>query len=68
MPRSDVAGAQVAYDTIVRQACERVIVTGPERYRARCDTVLRDPAPPVAEPFPCDDQDQDPVAVKACND
>ncbi len=65
-PKDDAAGAQAAQDEIVRAACVRVALSGPEKYQARCAEILR--AVPAADPFACDEPSADPAVLSACND
>jgi hypothetical protein len=67
-PASDTAGAQAAYDDVVRAACTRVAISGPEKYQARCAAILRRTQSPASEPVPCDPSSTDPTELRACND
>ena len=75
-PVSDKAGAQAAYDDVIRTACQRVALDGPDRYKARCNTVLAQiPAPqtvtapaPVSDPFRCEENTDNQDTLRACND
>ena len=67
LPKSDAGGARLAYDKVMRNACTRVALSGPDKYRARCESVLR-LGPSEPDPFACDDSTTDPVALTACND
>jgi hypothetical protein len=68
-PRTDTVGAQQAYDDIMRAACTRAAVAGPDKYPARCDAVLRRvPVRSPSDPFACEDDVDDPVAQAACSD
>lgn len=68
LPKSDTAGAQAAYDGVVRAACVRVALSGPPKYQARCAAVLKQSQPEPADPFPCDEGISDPTALSVCND
>jgi hypothetical protein len=68
-PRTDTAGAQRAYDDIVRAACVRVALAGPDEYPARCEAILRrTPDQSPANPFACEGDAGDPLAESACSD
>ena len=68
-PRTDTAGAQRAYDDVMRAACARAALAGPKGYPAPCDAVLRRaPAQSPADPFACEDNAADPLAQAACSD
>ncbi len=68
-PSTDTAGAQQAYDDIMRAACTRAALAGPDKYPARCDAVLRRvPVQSPSDPFACEDNVDDPVAQAACSD
>jgi hypothetical protein len=75
-PKDDAAGAQADYDRVVRAACVRVALSGPQKYQARCSTILQQTAPPAAaapdlfscDPAGADPASADPSALKACND
>jgi membrane-bound lytic murein transglycosylase B len=72
LPHSDAAGAQLAYYKVMLPACRRVEASGPEKYRPRCATLVRQaaidtPAPP--DLFSCTDTaDDTPETATACND
>ena len=68
-PRTDTAGAQRAYDDIVRAACVRVALAEPDKYPARCDAVVRPtPEQSPTDPFACEGDAGDPLAEGACSD
>ena len=68
-PRTDTAGAQRAYDDIVRAACVRIALAGPDEYTARCEAVLRrTPDQSPNDPFACEGDADDPLAQGACSD
>jgi hypothetical protein len=66
-PKADTVGAQQAYDEVMRNACTRAALAGPEKYPARCDAVLH---PALSQPLtdPCDETADDPAMVTECND
>lgn len=66
-PKSDIVGAQLAYDNVLRDACTRAAVAGPGHYPARCDAVLH---PTVSQTVidPCDENPDNPTTVTECND
>ena len=66
-PKTDTAGAQAAYDSVLRTACTRAAVAEPGRYPARCDAVLH-PLPSQPAIGACEADPDDPVAVIECND
>jgi hypothetical protein len=49
-PKTDTAGAQRAYDDVMRTACTRAALAGPGKYPKRCDSVLH----PVSDQSPID--------------
>lgn len=68
LPKSDVAGAQLAYDRAVRNACTRVALSGPDKYRARCEPLLR-PTAAAPDVFACQNENTtDQAELIACND
>lgn len=67
-PKSDTDGAQAAYTQIVRNACTRVALSGPDKYRTQCDAVLKPVAPSAPDPFACNNPNADPETLTACND
>ena len=67
----DIAGAQTAYDGIVRDTCVQVSLSGTDKYKARCDALLSAldaKAPAEPDPFACDDNRSDEASLTACND
>jgi hypothetical protein len=66
-PKADTAGAQAAYDNVLRTACTRAAVAGPGKYPARCDAVLH-PASSQAVIGACDIDPDNPAVVTECND
>jgi hypothetical protein len=66
-PKTDTAGAQAAYDSVMRTACTQAAVAGPGKYSARCDAILR-PTPAQAAIGPCDADPDEPAVVTECND
>jgi hypothetical protein len=66
-PKTDVTGAQAAYDNVMRNACTQAAVAGPGKYPARCDAVLH-PSPSQAITASCDADPDDPAVVTECND
>ena len=66
-PASDKAGAQQAYDTVMRNACLHAAVMGPDKYTARCDAILHQ-MPAQALTDPCDANADDPATQADCND
>jgi hypothetical protein len=66
-PKSDTAGAQRDYDTVLLNACTRAASAGPGKYPARCDAVLH-PTPSRSVIDPCDQNADDPAVVAECND
>jgi hypothetical protein len=65
-PKTDTAGAQAAYDDVMRTACTQAAVAGPGKYPARCDAVLH-PTPKVPID-PCEANSDDPAVMTECND
>lgn len=65
-PSTDTAGAQQAYDEILKTACTRAAL-GPNKYPTRCDTVLR-PASTQLQTDPCEANADDPAIQTECND
>ena len=66
-PKTDTAGAQMAFDDVMRTACTRAALAGPGKYPARCDAVLRPtPVQPLIDP--CDGNPDDPTIETECND
>ena len=65
-PKTDIAGAQAAYDEVMRTACTQAAVAAPGKYPARCDAVLH-PTPKVAID-PCNANADDPAVMTECND
>jgi len=65
--RDDAAGAQAAYDSVMRTACTQAAVAGPGKYPARCDAVLH-PTPTQAAIGSCDADPDAPAVVTECND
>jgi hypothetical protein len=66
-PKTDRAGAQLAYDEVMRMACTQAALAGPGKYPARCDAVLR----PIFDPSPtdpCVGNTDDPITQTECND
>src|ERR1700712_2899536 len=66
-PKTDAAGAQAAYDSVMRTACTQAAVAGPGKYPARCDAVLH-PTPTQAAIGSCDADPDAPAVVTECND
>ncbi len=66
-PASDKAGAQQAYDTVMRDACLHAAVMGPGKYTARCDAILHQ-APAQTLIDPCDANADDPSVQADCSD
>ncbi len=66
-PKTDTAGAQAAYDSVMRTACAQAAVAGPGKYSERCDAVLH-PTPSRAAIGSCDADPDDPAVVTECND
>jgi hypothetical protein len=66
-PKTDTAGAQAAYDSVMRTACTQAAVAGPGKYPARCDAVLH-PTPTQAAIGSCDADPDAPAVVTECND
>jgi hypothetical protein len=81
-PHADQTGAQLAYYKVMVPACQRVIKSGPDKYRGRCVALLHhanmaavaDAAKilPPPDDFACNDDHDDgndpPALVTACND
>ncbi len=66
-PKSDTAGAQQAYDEVMRTACTRAALAGPGKYPARCDAVLHPPpGPPAIDP--CEANADDAALQTECSD
>jgi hypothetical protein len=66
-PKADRAGAQRAYDDVMRAACTWAALSGPGNYPARCDAVLHQtPDQPLADP--CDANVEDPAMQAECSD
>jgi len=72
LPHSDTAGAQQAYYKVMLPACHKVAASGPEKYRARCASLVRQAAvdtPPPPDLFTCNDPAEDtPETATACDD
>jgi hypothetical protein len=76
LPRSDTAGAQLAYYAVMLPACGHIAKVGPEAYRARCRAIVQrasDAAAAAAMGPACpddehDDSADDPAQVTACSD
>ena len=68
LPKTDTAGAEADYDRVVRAACTHVAISGPEKYQARCATILKPATAPESDPFACNPNSTDPVALQECND
>jgi hypothetical protein len=68
-PQADTAGAQKAYDDVMRTACTRAALAGPGKYPTRCDAVLRStPNQPSTDPC-AGDTDADSQAMQTeCSD
>jgi hypothetical protein len=66
-PKTDIVGAQQAYDDVMRTACTRAALAGPGKYPSRCDAILN---PTSSQPLtdPCDENADDPAMVTECND
>jgi hypothetical protein len=68
-PKSDKEGAQAAYDQVMRNACGRVVLSGPDKYKPRCNALLERPvSAPQPDPFKCDSDPDSPADIVACND
>src|ERR1700710_3130367 len=65
-PKADTAGAQAAYDSVMRTACTQAAVAGPGKYPARCGAVLHPPT--QAAIGSCDADPDEPAVVTECND
>ncbi len=66
-PKTDTAGAQRAYDEVMKNACTRAALSGPNKYPARCDTVLH-PASAQSPTDPCESNTDDPAMQTECSD
>jgi len=66
-PKTDMVGAQLAYDNVMRTACTQAALAGPGKYPVRCNAVLH-PTPTQSSVDPCDGTADDPAAQIACND
>lgn len=66
-PKTDTAGAQLAYDNVMRTACTQAALAGPGKYPVHCNTILH-PMPTQSSVDPCDGTADDPAAEIACND
>jgi len=66
-PAGDKDGAQAAYDGIVRAACQRVAIEGPDKYKPRCDAILKPPLSAPQDPFACETTGDD-ETMRTCND
>jgi hypothetical protein len=69
LPKSDHQGAQEAYDQVMRAACGRVELSGPDKYKPRCDSLLQHKPPLLqSDPFACEQETDNPADIVACND
>jgi hypothetical protein len=66
-PKADRAGAQRAYDEVMRAACTQAALSGPGKYPARCDAVLHQP-PDQPLTDPCESNVEDPAMQTECSD
>lgn len=66
-PKDDTAGAQMAYDDVMRTACTRATLAGHGKYPARCDAVLR-PTPAQLAADPCDKGGENSAMQTECSD
>jgi hypothetical protein len=64
-PKADTAGAQLAYDDVMRNACTRAVFAGPGKYPARCDAVLH---PMLNQTDPCAGNTDDSAMQTECSD
>jgi hypothetical protein len=68
-PKSDKDGAQAAYEQVMRSACARVALSGPDKYKPRCNALLEPPpSSPRNDPFRCDADPDSEADIVACND
>jgi len=66
-PKADTAGAQQAYDDVMRAACTRAALMGPDKYPVRCDAVLHQPLD-HSPTDPCEGNDDLAGQTAACSD